>query len=117
MSIGGPVPDDWNPAAASEGKTDFNGVFSWAGESHAFTIGFGVGLTGEQSMMVGFAGYAVAGAKSQFEVSKDAHIRQVATEPAYALGGMVLGYIANLVSLGKPIHEYLLALLAAAGVA
>ena len=116
MSDDGFIPEGWNPAAPKESATEFNGVFSWAGESHAFTLGFGIGIAGERELMVGFAGYAVAGGKANFEVGDDAHLRQVVEEPAYALGGLALGYVANRVALGQPIHEALLALLTGLGV-
>lgn len=92
MSVG---PDEWNPAAPSESSTDFDGLFSWAGESHAFAIGFGVGLTADPTLMTAFVGYALADMKVRYDFTDDPHVRQVTEEPAYALGGMAIGYIVN----------------------
>lgn len=109
-------PADWNPSAPSEAASDYDGIFSWSGESHAFTLGFGIGITGEQELILGFAGYTVAGTKVNFDFRDNEQLRQVVKEPAYALGGLIVGVFANRLTLGEPVHETLLALLRAVGV-
>jgi hypothetical protein len=116
MSISGPMPDGWNPDAASEEETEFDGVFSWAGESHAFAIGFGVGITGSTELMVALAGFTIAGEKAKFDMTDEPHMKHAVKEPAYALSGLALGYMMNLITLGEPAHESILGLLSATGV-
>lgn len=100
MSVG---PDEWDPAAPSEDSREYDGVFSWAGESHAFIIGLVLGFIGAKELMVALAGFALGGAKAEYNFSNDPHVRQVAEEPAYALSGLAVGFVLNLLIIGKPL--------------
>ena len=80
--------------AASEGSYDFDGGFSYHAESHAFGVGFGVGVTAAATNEYKPAGIIVSiifgldrgSALSDGKIAQD--IRQ---EPHYALFGLALG--------------------------
>lgn len=110
MSIGiGPDDDEeWEPTAGRESASDYNGLFSWAGESHPFIICLALGLLGEMSLMVAVAGYAIRGAESEHKLSDDNHIRQIAMEPAYAMGGLAIGYLINRMARIGPVVQGLI---------
>lgn len=101
MNIGPDDGEEWNPAAPSEQASAFDGPFSWAGETHAFVAGVGVGLTGQPALITALVGYAVADVKIKKDLSDDIHIRQIAEEPAYAIAGVLIGLLINRMALSQ----------------
>lgn len=83
--------------AATEAETPRNGAFSYHAESHAAGMGVAAGwfatATGKKGLLGTVYGAAVYG-RARGESGKRARIlRDIAQEPHYALGGVVVGAV------------------------
>lgn len=86
------------PLTLDESGWAYNGPFSTYKEAHSFILGFGAGVAGEPTLSAAVASYAVGrGVTKKRDDGKraDAHWRQVAEEPAYAVGALALGTFAR----------------------
>lgn len=82
------------PITVEESGWAYNGPFSTYKEIHSFILGFAAGYTNNPMLKATAIAYATGRGTTKSKDSgerADAHWRQVAEEPAYALGGMTLG--------------------------
>jgi len=88
--------------AKSESATDRDGAFSYKSETHAAALGFGAGLVSallvlfkmpEASPLPAVAVVAWALGIRKVPKSADPHVRDIAREPAYAVGAVALGFV------------------------
>jgi len=86
-------------SGGTESDTDYNGVFSYAGEWHAFLIGIGAGIvavyTNQPLVGVGVIGVAL-GVKGIGKLAGPLDgknvVHEIKREPWYAIGGTLLGW-------------------------
>lgn len=80
----------WDPDAATEEESSYDGAFSYASEFHAFFIGLAVGLTSVLAVPKAkqFT-YDLVGLGS--EKKRSTAMQEARKESWYALGGMILG--------------------------
>lgn len=85
---------DWLRARSrpTEESHEYDGVLSYADEWHALVLGLGVGITGNLALVSAVVSYALGRGSGSLDTS-DPHVRDVAEEPAYAIGGMVVGWL------------------------
>lgn len=86
------------PLTVNESGWEYNGPFSTYKEAHAAILGFGAGYSGLPSLQASVAAYAVGRGVSKSRDGgerSDAHWRQVAEEPAYAVGSLAVGRLAR----------------------
>lgn len=80
------------PDGRSESDTERNGLLSYAGEWHALILGLlaGItsGVTGEPALAMTVAGYVFGESKGNGKA-----FREIKSEPWYAAGGVIIGYI------------------------
>lgn len=88
------------PVSLTEDGWSYDGPFSTYQEHHAFYIGLGVGMARSPELMAILAGWSLRGPPKK-SVS---HIEDVAMEPAYALGGMFIGYFV----MSRPVREVIM---------
>lgn len=94
-------------SAGSEADSDYNGVFSYAGEYHAFIVGLSVGLVsgnlGTPEVALGLMA-ATLGLKGSEKLSRiiaaDVAVAEIRREPWYSIGGVVVGYLGSAVAFG-----------------
>jgi len=79
------------PISKTESGWRYDGPFSTYPEWHSFTLGLAAGLTGNE-VLIGTA-VAFATGNGARKKTDDQHWRDVATEPAYACGGIALGLL------------------------
>jgi len=101
-SWGGPhivqLPD-WLTGADAEHERDSqrDGAFSYSKENHAFVLGLGAGLltglTGRRDLAVVVAAVALG-----VRAAPTGRLKQLRKEPWYALGGLILGFLAGLLT-------------------
>lgn len=97
------TPNRYIPITLDESGWSYNGPFSTYKEAHSFILGIGAGVTGQPELQAGVAAWALGrGSRARKDDGKraDAHLRQVAEEPAYAVGGMALGTVARPLTAG-----------------
>jgi len=89
--------------APTESDSERNGVFSYAGEYHAFAIGAGAGAVAALGtnpelaaavVAVALGGSSVEAARNRLKGKKV--VEEVSTEPWYSIGGVALGYAIGL---------------------
>lgn len=87
------------PDAPTEDETARDGLLSYAKEWHALIIGFGAGLTAGLTARYELAGIVAAVALGVRGASKTSApvARNLAKEPWYAFGGLVLGLMAGMI--------------------
>lgn len=68
----------------------YQGFLSYAGEWHSLVLGLGAGFGGTPGTQQALVAYAL-GRGGRGQLGDDAHIRDVAEEPAYALAGLAVG--------------------------
>lgn len=86
--------NDLIPLTVEESGWAYDGPFSTYKEFHSAILGFGAGFTGSPEAASAVVAWAVGrGTKKPRDKGEraDAHWRQVAEEPAYALGAMSVG--------------------------
>ena len=76
--------------SSSEEGGGYQGFLSWAGEWHSLAIGLGAGFSGTPGTQQALIAYAL-GRGGRGQLGDDAHIRDVAEEPAYAMAGIFVG--------------------------
>jgi hypothetical protein len=81
--------------ASSEGENAYNGVLSTTTEWHSLAVGLGAGLATGVSGNPAPIGAAAAFALGRVPTSDIGHLRDVTREPAYAFGGMAIGFVAG----------------------
>lgn len=69
----------------------YTGALSYAAEWHSLVLGVGVGYAGTTGARQALVAYALGRGGGKRIGNSNAHIKDVADEPAYALGGIVLG--------------------------
>lgn len=83
------------PITLNESGWEYNGPFSTYKEFHSAILGFGAGVSGNPALMSAVTAYALGRGATRHRDNNgeraDAHWRQVAEEPAYALGAMAVG--------------------------
>lgn len=84
------------PDQPTESASERNGVFSYAGENHSFVLGAGVGFvsaaTGTFSLATLLVGVALGETKANGKA-----LREIQSEPWYAVGGLLAGVLAGTV--------------------
>lgn len=85
------------PITLDESGWEYNGPFSTYKEIHSAVLGFGAGLTDSPELQSAVTAYAIGRGATKHRDDEgeraDAHWRQVAEEPAYALGAMSVGHM------------------------
>lgn len=84
----------WIPLTLDESGWAYDGPFSTYKEFHAAILGFAAGLLGDPALRGAVVAYAIGRGSRKSRAGgerADAHWRQVAEEPAYALGAMSVG--------------------------
>lgn len=72
-------------------------------EWHALAVGLAAGLTGSKEVIVALTLYLLGRETGQMSKLPDnLHIRDAMREPAYALGGLLLGMAVHAVAWGLP---------------
>ena len=87
----------WDPDAPTEQASGHDGAFSYASETHAFAVGFGVGFA--SVMPVPRLKRFVFGVVGLGDETRSKAMREARKESWYALGGVAFGALAGLVSL------------------
>lgn len=90
------------PTAARERGTEYNGLFSYAGEWHSAIIGLAVGLFAPYELMVFMVGVAV---DEQVTVGRPA-LKEFRSEPWYGLGLMIVGFGARKIFFNTTLPTY-----------
>jgi len=88
------------PVGRNEAAKIYNGPFSTTTEWHSFAVGKGCGIATGLTLNPAPVAFAVGFATRQpSKVSEETpvgHLRDLAREPAYALGGITLGLLFGL---------------------
>lgn len=84
---------------STEEETERDGFLSYSGEWHALTIGFGMGFYAPWELQTAFVGAVIARNKQQIQnhqFNQSGHMKDAKKEPAYTIGGLVVGNIAKI---------------------
>lgn len=89
------------PWTVAESGWAYNGPFSTYKELHAGILGLAAGYLQQPELSASVVAWALG--RSSRRTTRDAHWRQIAEEPAYALGSMTVGAAARRNELTVPL--------------
>lgn len=85
------VADVLSRLSSAKDTGAYTGALSYAAEWHSLALGLGVGFAGSTAARQALVAYAVGRGGGKRIGNSSAHMKDVADEPAYALGGVVVG--------------------------
>lgn len=92
------------PDGAREKDTEYDGLFSYAGEWHSAIVGLAAGLFGPYEIMV----FLVAVAIDEEITAGTKALSEFRSEPWYGMGGMIGGFVVRKVFFNETLPTYTL---------